>query len=377
MTAFIASLLALTVIGAATVDEAIDLYLSGDLHGSAASLETLIDRGGMSLDEEIRAYHRLGASYFGLGETELAETSFQRLLFLDPYFDLGPWENPELGRILDRVRSESMATVFISGDPHGALVFFEGEYAGSTPYTRDNLIGGQTYTFTVFAEGYTPESITVTPVPGQAQTISYRILPLASSQPAHGPESEGAVSISWLDAILRGDQGSTALDGLEHVQLVQQEAEESISGQEIARDQARFEFPPSGGALETVHDSRARMVFSEVNLERGSALQTDPGTTYSSRTSEEVREVLSSKENMVTFIYNKHLRADPLLAGTVLIEMVIEPSGRVSSVSVLDSSTMNQAFDMELASAVGTWRFGAVDSDEGPLPVTYPFSFSR
>jgi TonB family protein len=88
-------------------------------------------------------------------------------------------------------------------------------------------------------------------------------------------------------------------------------------------------------------------------------------------------EVLNEKRTAVSFIYNKHLRSDPMLMGTVLIEMVIEPSGRVSGVRILGSNTYNPAFELELARTIETWRFGAVDEDEEPLVVQYPFNFSQ
>ena len=87
--------------------------------------------------------------------------------------------------------------------------------------------------------------------------------------------------------------------------------------------------------------------------------------------------VLAEKRSSVTFIYNKHLRNDPMLMGTVTVEMVIEPSGRVSRVNIINSNTYNPAFELELARTIETWRFGAVDENEGALTVQYPFTFSQ
>ncbi|MBN2587941.1 MAG: TonB family protein [Candidatus Fermentibacteraceae bacterium] len=401
----------------ATVDEAIELYLTGDMNGSISSLESLLDRGELTLDEEIRVYHRLGAAYFGIGQRDMTESSFYSLLLLDPYYDLGPWENPQLREILSTVRQESMATVLIEGEPQGALVFMAGQYLGSTPYTHDNLIGGRTYTFTMVAEGYRTTVQSCSTTPGQLHTMMYQMDPLgvssgvayadtAASSGSSGqgtagqggievasggspagssvlPDtaasgisgSSGNLGIEQLNAILHGGGEMAALGDVGPLNTNPSGQEAAGSGQGLSRDPTIFQ--NTGGTIETVSENTARMVFSDVNLENDMVLQTDPGSAYSSRTSNEVREVLASKESAVTFIYNKHLRLDPLLSGTVVIEMLIEPSGRVSNVTILDSNTMNPAFDLELASTVETWRFGAVDEDEGPLPVTYPFSFSR
>ncbi len=407
----------------ATVDEAIELYLMGDMNGSITALEALLSQGNLSLDEEIRAYHRLGAAYFGIGEPDKTESSFYSLLQLDPYYDLGPWENPQLQRLLDNVRQESMATVLVQGEPDGALVFMNGEYVGSAPYIQDNLLSGQTYTFTIMADGYEPDVQTCTTLPGQLHTMIYQMTPLSSSSAVallnstdtstvtgsvnvpsefpHTGSSEGNITgtgtvtnpvssdtsialnpvnsetmtIEQLNTLLHGAEQMTALGDIGPLSPGIGNSEESDLSQAPIRDLTRFQ--NTGNTIETFSESQARMVFSDVNINTENVLQTDPGSTYSSRTSSEVQEVLASKASAVTFIYNKHLRSDPMLSGTVLIEMIIEPSGRVSNVSILDSTTFNPAFDLELASAVETWRFGAVDEDEGPLPVTYPFNFSR
>lgn len=399
---------------AATVDQAIELYLMGDMRGSITALESLLAGGGLTLDEEVRVYHRLGAAYYGVGETDNTEDAFHSLLILDPYYDLGPWENPQLRGILNDVRQENLATVLIQGEPGGALVFLQDQYLGSTPFIHDNLIGGRSYTFTIMAEGYRTSVQTFSVEPGQLHTLSYRMesetspgtgtvsgasasvdssdhagredvlalvesrghdpyLPDTSSTGSQG--SPGRMSIERLNALLHGGEEMAALEDVGPLNMSSAESEDHASGREFARD--RFRFENTGRTIETDSRSGARMVFSDVNMESEDVLRTEPGATYSSRASSEVRSVLASKESAVTFIYNKHLRSDPLLSGTVVIEMVIQPSGRVSDVRILDSNTMNPAFDLELAANVETWRFGAVDEDEGPLPVTYPFVFSR
>ena len=376
-----------------SVDQAIELYLMGDMNGSITALEALLAGGDLSLDEEIRAYHRLGAAYFGVGEPSRTESAFYSLLQLDPYYDLGPWENPQLGRLLNNVRQTSMATILVQGEPEGALVFMNGEYLGSTPYIKDNLISGRTYNFTIMAEGFESAVQSCTALPGQLHTMTYQMDPIASSTdiffldraiaeaaepslPDLSQENTSSdMTINQLNALLIGGEQMTTLESFGPLLTDSDELDGSTSSQEIIRNPTRFLNAES--TIDISSENQARMVFSDVNMDTTIVLQTDPGSAYSSRTSNEVRQVLTSKESAVTFIYNKHLRSDPLLSGTVLIEMIIEPSGRISNVAILDSSTFNPAFDLELASAVETWRFGAVDANEGPLPVTYPFNFSR
>ncbi|MCK5065770.1 MAG: energy transducer TonB [Candidatus Fermentibacteraceae bacterium] len=424
----------ISLVSITPLDQAIELYLMGDMNGSITALEILLEEEDLSLDEEIRAYHRLGAAYYGIGEPQRTESAFLNILLLDPYYDLGPWENPAIRQLLDHVRQESLATVLIQGEPEGALVFMNGNYVGTAPYIQDNLIGGQTYTFAILAEGYNSDVILCETLPGQLHTIGYNMSLITSetevafldtttieSQPDLIPEVNeeasggsstlpeesgqsvaeeavaeeavteeavieeavnanpdaniGSLNTDQLNELLQGGIQMTSLGNIGPLTTGVASQMESIGNLELERDPTLFE--NTNQTIVTTSEIQARMVFSDINLGNETILQTAPGSTYSSRTSTEIMEVLSSKSSSLAFIYNKHLRADPILSGTVLIEMIVEPSGRVSDVSILESTTFNPAFDLELAAAVGTWRFGAVDADEGPLPVTYPFNFSR
>lgn len=404
--------------GLSSVDQAIELYLMGDMNGSISALEILLDEGYLSLDEKIRSYHRLGAAYYGIGELGRAESAFHNVLLLDPYYDLGPWENPDLRMLLNRVRQESMSTIIVQGEPEGALVFMNGEYVGTAPFIQDNLIGGQTYVFTVLAEGFESDAQSFTTLPGQLHTLTYQMSPIsyetemafidtASTESQAGSTeadevllatsttdieqsvqnpppydtfaSQGSGTVSMtaeqLTELLHGGIQMTSLGNIGPLTSGTDIQAESGGSQPQERNPTLFE--NTSRTIEIASESQARMVFSEVSINNDDILQTAPGASYNSRTSGEVWEVLSSKTSTVTSIYNKHLRSDPLLMGTVLVEMIIEPSGRVSDVSILESTTFNPAFDLELAAAVETWRFGTVDADEGPLPVVYPFIFSR
>ena len=400
---YISLTLFISLVSITPLDQAIELYLIGDMNGSITALEILLEEEDLSLDEEIRVYHRLGAAYYGIGEPQRTESAFLNVLLLDPYYDLGPWENPTLRHLLDQVRQESLATVLIQGEPEGALVFMNGDYVGTAPYIQDNLIGGHTYTFAILAEGYESDVLSCSTLPGQLHTISYNMssitfdtevafMDTTATGPSTLPEepeqsltaettnanpvvSIGSITTDQLTELLLGGIQMTSLGNIGPLTLESVTQTESSGSQELERNPTRFE--NINQTIETTTENQTRMVFSDIDLEDESVLQTAPGSTYNSRTSTEIMEVLASKSSTLAFIYNKHLRADPILSGTVLIEMIVEPSGRVSDVSILESTTFNPAFDLELAAAVGTWRFGAVDADEGPLPVVYPFNFSR
>ncbi len=130
----------------------------------------------------------------------------------------------------------------------------------------------------------------------------------------------------------------------------------------------------SGVAAQAEALGREVMVFSDI-----SSLGTPTATgteNYSSRTAEEIAELVAEKQGMVMYVYNKHLRTDPLLMGRVDVAMIIHPSGRVSDVEIVGSNMYNRAFELELLSSIEQWRFGSVNSSEGPLPIQLPLSFN-
>lgn len=419
----LALLLAAVPAPAPTVDEAILLYENGDIPGAIEALSDLVDEPGLSLDERIRAWDRLGSAYFAMGEMASARNAYLQLLMLDVHYDLSPRANPRLREFLGQVRDESMATAVVQSSPEGAFVTLSGEFLGVTPIVLDGLLAGESYEVSAFANGYQAQTITLYAMAGSMHEVDFQLIELPASVniAGPGPDTTGAVQIASdgsqggaqpdIAAILgpqialsgqgesqiaggggalQGQQGQTMSTadlvnilssggGFDMAALAssgalnsQRPAVDSLAGSH------RIVNPSvsSGVPIPVVDGAElaSLMVFSESASQQGSSSEPLPG---SSRSSEEIMEVLAEKRPEITFIYNKHLRSDPMLMGTVMVEMVIEPSGRVSRVDILESTTYNPAFELELAQAIETWRFGAVDSAEDPLTVLYPFSFSQ
>ena len=509
-----------------TVDDGIELCLWGHYDESILALNGLLDDENLSLDEQIRAYHRLGTAYYGLDELSKTEVAFGEVLRLDPYFDLGPFENPALQEVLDGVRDSKMTSILIEGYPEYSLVFHNDEYIGTTPLQKDNLFIGDIYSFIVCAGGYDPVELVVTIQPDTIQTVDFSLSLMSPIEIATETLAEVDIPSEQEDAldeeiqiaeleqdipaqedlqITQGDietreislvevmqtpedilaqedvqvaqdvQTPEDIPAQEDIQVTQGDIEtqevslaevmqtpEDILAQEdiqVAQDvqtpedipvpedvriaqevQAPEDIPtqiseetsaaqdvPDCSAIsesmalllgdnvtmtsldnvslqlqssddtgvqniqverdynqfrgtvtpiEIGLDSQNTMSFSEITFETPSNIATSNGV-FSSRTSEEIMQVLSSKVSTVTYIYNKHIRNDPLLSGTLLVEITVETSGRISKVHILESSTYNPAFDLELADAIEKWRFGVVDENEDPLVIQYPFIFSR
>ena len=381
------------IVGVVDVDEAMDLYEWGDIPGAIHALEELVLSGTLSFDERLRAYDRLGSAYYAMGRMEMAREAYLELLSLDSHYDLNPGANPRLRELLGDVRSENIATAMISTVPDGALVTVDGELLGVAPLSIEGLTDGTSYEVVVYASGYRPESMVLEARGGLNHQVSLSLLPAlpdtSSTAPAHGADSvaasvpgdsvqhgsgqfstTGLVNLitsteAGLDVGALADQGAFESYRESSLQLSGTERIPAVDVQSLAMSSMSVEPQASG-----------LMVFADAGSGEPTSVSGVSSDRGSSRDAEDVMAVLAEQQTSVTYIYNKHLRNDPLLSGTVVVEIVIQPSGRVSEVSILDSNTYNPAFELELAREIQNWRFGAVDENEGPLVVVRPFNFS-
>ncbi len=83
-----------------------------------------------------------------------------------------------------------------------------------------------------------------------------------------------------------------------------------------------------------------------------------------------VRRVARAHSNELRFCYNRTLAANPHEAGRVEISFSIEPSGRVSSSIVKESTVGDKSMASCMAQAVGRWRFPT--PSEGMVHVVLP-----
>ena len=389
----------------------------GDIPGAILSLEELLSEGQLSMDEELRAWDRLGSAYYAMGNMESASYAYSRLLVLDVYYDLGPRANPRLRELLAQVRDANIATAMIRSIPDGALVTLDDQLLGVTPLLVEGLVGGRDYSISVYQVGYETESLLLTARPGFSHTLDFSLdIPgttaIASADTATGPDAGAAQPEAGQQAEVENGSGQSSTTVSEAgsaaspdsaAPVTPRSTEELIAALMQTGQGIDMTTIASSGSLESENSGQATvyagssgsseliglaqsglpvraeetvghvMVFTDVGGQPVGESGQDQG--YSSRSGDEIMEVLSAKQNQVRYIFNKHLRTDPLLAGTVEVEMVIQPSGRVTDVAILNSTMYNQAFELELVRAIATWRFGSVDENEGPLVLQFPFNF--
>lgn len=91
------------------------------------------------------------------------------------------------------------------------------------------------------------------------------------------------------------------------------------------------------------------------------------------RSIEDVRRIFDSNKGAIFAIYNRALRQDPTLQGKVVLELVIDPSGRVADVKVVASEIDDETVVAKIVNRVRLFDFGK--RDVGTTTISYPVHF--
>lgn len=86
-----------------------------------------------------------------------------------------------------------------------------------------------------------------------------------------------------------------------------------------------------------------------------------------------IRQVFDAQKTVLYALYRRELRQDPTLEGKVLLELDIEPDGRVSRCEVVNSDLGNPALEARLASRVLLFDFGSDEVER--RTVRFPIEF--
>jgi len=87
----------------------------------------------------------------------------------------------------------------------------------------------------------------------------------------------------------------------------------------------------------------------------------------------DVRQILDSNKGAVFALYTRALRDNPDLQGKVVLEIVIAPSGDVTSCRVLSSELKDPELERKLVARIKLIHFPPMDVD--PLTITDPIDF--
>ncbi|MBN1602444.1 MAG: TonB family protein [Chitinispirillaceae bacterium] len=101
---------------------------------------------------------------------------------------------------------------------------------------------------------------------------------------------------------------------------------------------------------------------------------TGESASHSDRSQSAIQRIVNREVQRLKRVYEGWLKRDPSLSGSITVKFVILPSGAVSNVSVVKSSTNNSDFDGTIIRYIKRWQFPAVP-ESGPVEVVYPFVF--
>ncbi len=91
------------------------------------------------------------------------------------------------------------------------------------------------------------------------------------------------------------------------------------------------------------------------------------------RSQEDIQIVFDRNKGSIFNIYNRALRKDPSLAGKVVFELTIAPSGQVTAIRVISSDLGDTALERKLLARIKMINFGAKPVDA--VTLTYPIDF--
>jgi TonB family protein len=125
-----------------------------------------------------------------------------------------------------------------------------------------------------------------------------------------------------------------------------------------------------GGALK---GTGTTAVTSKIKAVAKKSSSEGSGSKASVRTSENIQLTFDRSQGMIFTAYNRALRKNPSLKGVVVFKLRIEPSGKVSQVSIVSSELNDPALEKRLMAAIKRLDFGAKDVAvwEGNYPVVF------
>jgi outer membrane biosynthesis protein TonB len=149
--------------------------------------------------------------------------------------------------------------------------------------------------------------------------------------------SRGEASVATVDrSIITSRTGKTS-GGINTATLSRETGGAALSGRKTTRVESD---------LATATAAAAKSSVASAGLQAG-------------RSDEEIRKVMDRNKGAIFSIYNRALRKDPMLAGKMTVQMVIEPSGQVSGVKLLGSELGDPTLEKKLLARIRMIMFGA------------------
>jgi outer membrane biosynthesis protein TonB len=159
----------------------------------------------------------------------------------------------------------------------------------------------------------------------------------------------GAGEAASIDRSLLTSKHSTRSAGVNVAALSRETGGVALSGRETTKVDAPENATGNGGVRKrVVADARSRSI-------------------------EEIRRVFDSNKGAIFAIYNRTLRSNPALQGEVVLELVIDPQGRVVDCKVVASEISDQTMIDKIVNRIRLFNFGG--RDVRTTTIRYPVHF--
>jgi len=99
------------------------------------------------------------------------------------------------------------------------------------------------------------------------------------------------------------------------------------------------------------------------------------GTKSAYRNSESISHIINEHNDAIEYCYKRELKLDPNIQGNVVLEFVIEHTGRVRQAAIIKSTIGNASIEKCILSRVRGWRFKPIDKTEGNVTVRQKYIF--
>ncbi|MEM1436885.1 MAG: AgmX/PglI C-terminal domain-containing protein [Pseudomonadota bacterium] len=171
----------------------------------------------------------------------------------------------------------------------------------------------------------------------------------SSKLQATGAIASGAGQAATIDRSLLTSKHSARSAGVNVAALSSDTGGVALSGRETTRvDAPRQSTGERGARKPKVVDARARSI-------------------------EEIRRIFDANKGAIFAIYNRALRKDPSLQGKVVLELVIDPNGRVKDCKVVASELADDAVIAKIINRIKLFDFGT--RDVSTTTISYPVHF--
>jgi len=128
-----------------------------------------------------------------------------------------------------------------------------------------------------------------------------------------------------------------------------------------------------GGGAGTMTEHRTAQVAADAAAAPAAGAKRSGRSSQASRTREEVELVFDRNKSAIYAIYARALRDNPALAGKVVLEVTIAPSGEVTQCRIVSSDLGDAELERKLVARVKMFRFEA--RDVAPMTTTKPIEF--